>query len=102
MAEVQSDEKTQKVELDYLPISDLSVLGGTVPTATGRASNVFISVTVMDADDEPITVTYGLSPWEAIRLGISLGEVAITTVETAIEAQEFTPSPPPRSHSPYL
>jgi hypothetical protein len=56
----------------------------------------------MGADDEPITVTYGLSPWEAIRLGISLGEVAITTVETAIEAQEFTPSPPPRSHSPYL
>lgn len=98
----------EPVPLSYLEIHDLSVLGGVVPDGEGLVgTRVFLAITVMDGEGNPVTVNYALTPWEAIRLGISMGDVAVQTVELvkSAGAEESEAAPVQgrkRDTSPYL
>lgn len=105
MTEILSPESVEPIS--YVDVHDIAVLGGVVPGNEGLlGARVFLAVTILDPEGKPLTVNYSLSPWEAIRLGIAMGDVAVQTVETikAADADPDIPVVPERKRdtSPYL
>ena len=95
------------IPLLYADVVDVAVLGGVVPEGEGLiGARTFLAVTIMDEEGSPQTINYAFTPWESIRVGIAMGDVAVQTVEM-VKAAESEPDAPAvqerkRDTSPYL
>lgn len=93
--------------LEYTEIAEVDVLGGVVPSGDDQMIHVFLSIGVLDDDGIPLKMTFGMSPWEALRISAGLSAVAIqiTDMQVArIHEAEVAQAEvkPKREHSAYL